>query len=277
MSFDGLSVDMSNLHRIADVQSRSICPENLDGSKGGGAMAEVPADLPNHPARELGKGWKVQPYMVIPPGETFTVADIEGPGAIQQIWMTITGHWRFSILRIYWDDQEQPSVECPVGDFFASGWCKFAPVNSLAVCVNPGSAFNCYWTMPFRKRCRITLTNINPDKDTLVYYQVNYALGPVGDDAAYFHAQFRRSNPLAYKQPHVILAASTWAPTWPGASITSAGGARGRSSSTSTATSSTPLSAAPEPRTISAAATTSRTRPPGSTRSSAHPTPACRR
>jgi hypothetical protein len=205
MSFDGLSVDMSNLHRIADVQSRSICPENLDGSKGGGAMAEVPADLPNHPARELGKGWKVQPYMVIPPGETFTVADIEGPGAIQQIWMTITGHWRFSILRIYWDDQEQPSVECPVGDFFASGWCKFAPVNSLAVCVNPGSAFNCYWTMPFRKRCRITLTNINPDKDTLVYYQVNYALGPVGDDAAYFHAQFRRSNPLAYKQPHVIL------------------------------------------------------------------------
>ena len=64
------------------------------------------------------------------------------------------------ILRIYWDDQEQPSVECPVGDFFCSGWNRFAQVSSLAVCVNPGRAFNCYWEMPFRKAARITIENL---------------------------------------------------------------------------------------------------------------------
>ena len=51
-------------------------------------------------------------------------------------------------------------MECPIGDFFACGWQKYAPVTSLAVCVNPGSAFNCYWPMPFRKHCRMSLTNI---------------------------------------------------------------------------------------------------------------------
>ena len=65
--------------------------------------------------------------------------------------MTPTGHWRFTILRIYWDGETTPSVEVPVGDFFACGWGQYAQISSLAVCVNPGSAFNCYWEMPFRK------------------------------------------------------------------------------------------------------------------------------
>jgi hypothetical protein len=142
--------------------------------------------------------------VVIRAGETFELANIEGQGAIQQIWMTPTGNWRFSILRIYWDDQEQPSVECPVGDFFACGWGKFAPVSSLAVCVNPGSAFNCYWEMPFRKRCRITMTNIATEQMVL-YYQINYTLTEVPEDCAYFHAQFRRTNPLPYKEVYTIL------------------------------------------------------------------------
>jgi hypothetical protein len=118
--------------------------------------------------------------------------------------MTPTGNWRFSILRIYWDDQEQPSVECPVGDFFACGWGKFAPLSSLAICVNPGSAFNCYWEMPFRKRCRMTMTNLADDQMTL-YYQINYTVTDVPEDAAYFHAQFRRTNPLPYKTDYTIL------------------------------------------------------------------------
>jgi hypothetical protein len=70
--------------------------------------------------------------------------------------------------------------------------------------VNPGSAFNCYWEMPFRRRCRITMENIGKDPMTL-YYQINYTLTDVPDDAAYFHAQFRRSNPLPYKEVHTIL------------------------------------------------------------------------
>jgi hypothetical protein len=147
-------------------------------------------------ARDLGVGWKVNPYVQIKPGQTFTLAEIEGPGAIQHIWMTPTGNWRFTILRIYWDDENEPSVECPVGDFFGQGWNTYAQLTSLPVCVNPGSAFNCYWPMPFRKKCRITMENIN-DKDAMtVYYQIDYTLTEVPSDAAYLHAQFRRSNPV---------------------------------------------------------------------------------
>src|SRR5262249_11944262 len=129
---------------------------------------------------------------------------ISGSGAIQQIWMTPTGHWRYSILRIYWDDQAQPSVECPVGDFFACGWQKFAPVSSLAVCVNPRSAFNCSSALPFRQRCPVTLTNMN-DTEMTLYWQINYTLAEVPEDAAYFHAQFRRTNPLPYKDVYTIV------------------------------------------------------------------------
>jgi len=155
-------------------------------------------------ARDLGRGWKISPAVKIAAGETFELANIEGPGAIQQIWMTPTGHYRFNILRIYWDDSPLPSVECPVGDFFACGWGKYAQVSSLAVCVNPGSAFNCYWEMPFRKRCRMTMTNI-AEEDMVLYYQINYTLTEVPEDAAYFHAQFRRVNPLPYKEVFTIL------------------------------------------------------------------------
>jgi hypothetical protein len=156
-------------------------------------------------ARDLGQGWKVSPYIIIEPGQVFTLADIEGAGAIQQIWMTLArGRWRHTILRAYWDDQSAPSIECPAGDFFACGWEKFAQVSSLAVCVNPGRAFNCYWEMPFRKRARLTLTNLS-DEAIYVYYQINYAITEVPEDAAYFHAQFRRVNPLPYKEVYTIL------------------------------------------------------------------------
>lgn len=144
-------------------------------------------------ARDLGQGWKVNPYIIIKGGETFTLAEIDGPGAIQHIWMTPTGVWRYSILRIYWDDEKEPSVECPVGDFFGMGWGEYAPLNSLAICVNPGSAFNCYWTMPFRKKCKITMENINTD-NMVLYYQIDYTLTDVPEDAGYFHAQYRRAN-----------------------------------------------------------------------------------
>ena len=105
---------------------------------------------------------------------------------------------------MFWDDQAVPSVECPIGDFFANGWERYAPVNSLAVCVNPGRAFNCYWEMPFRTRCRVTLTNMD-EVETRLYYQIDYTLTAVPAEAAYFHASFRRSNPLTYKTDHTII------------------------------------------------------------------------
>jgi hypothetical protein len=143
----------------------------------------------------------------VEPGQILELADIKGPGAIQQIWMTPTGAYRNLILRIYWDKEAQPAVECPVGDFFASAFTSyevFAQISSLAVCVNPGNAFNCYWPMPFRNHCRITLANIG-EEHCEVYYQVNYALNHVPEDAAYFHAQFRRTNPVPYEKVYTIL------------------------------------------------------------------------
>ena len=193
---------MHDLSRLTDLQSRSISPENFTGAKGGGGMATQGTGAER--AKDLGPGWKISPSVQVPAGTTFELAAIAGPGTIEQIWLTPTGNWRFSILRFYWDDQEYPSIECPIGDFFACGWGQYAQVSSLAVCVNPGSAFNCYWPMPFRRRCRITLENI-ADEDMVVYYQINYALGPVDEQAGYFHAQFRRVNPLPYKEVFTIL------------------------------------------------------------------------
>jgi hypothetical protein len=91
-----------------------------------------------------------------------------------------------------------------VGDFFACGWGRYAQINSLAVCVNPGSAFNSYWPMPFKTRCRVTLENIG-EKATHLYYQITYALSPIPLEAAYFHAQFRRVNPLPYGEVFTLI------------------------------------------------------------------------
>jgi len=195
-------MNLINLSLLDNLESRSISPENFKGEKGKGAMATTGTNA--HCAVDLGLGWKISPAVRIQSGKTFEVADIKGPGNIEQIWMTPTGNWRFSIIRIYWDGQKNPSVECPVGDFFASGWGEFSPLSSLAVCVNPGSAFNCYWPMPFKKHCRITLENIGEEEMTL-YYQINYSLGKVDKNSAYFHAQFRRVNPLPYKEVYTIL------------------------------------------------------------------------
>ncbi len=201
--FNGLDVNLNNLYRLSDAKTRSISPENFTGEKGKGGMATLEEGSAAKAARDLGQGWKVNPYVRIPAGETFTMAEIDGPGAIQQIWMTPAGKWRYSILRFYWDGEEEPSVEVPVGDFFAAAEV-YNQISSLPVCVNPGSAFNCYWNMPFRKKCRITMENLDDERMTL-YYQVNYTLTDVPDDAAYFHAQFRRTNPVPYKEVYTIV------------------------------------------------------------------------
>ncbi len=201
-TYNGLGLHLGNLCRISDAETRSISAENPTGEPGKGGMAT--SGLGSNAARELGRGWKLAPCVAIQSGQTYVVADIRGSGAIQHIWMTPSKHFRFSILRIYWDDSPVPSVECPVGDFFACGWNQFAQVSSLPVCVNPGSGLNCYWEMPFRSRCRITMTNIGPE-EMVLFYQVDYTLTQVPEEAAYFHAQFRRSNPLPYKEVYAIL------------------------------------------------------------------------
>lgn len=203
-AFSGLDVNLGNLYRLSDAQTRSIGPENFTGEKGKGGMATHGNG--EGASRELGQGWKVSPSVTVKAHSTFTLADIAGPGAVQQMWMTPAplDKTRWFILRIYWDGETNPSVECPLGDFFACGWGKFCQISSIPVCVNPGSGFNSYWQMPFRKQCRITLEN-RDDNAMTIYYQVNYTLTQVPDDAAYFHAQFRRENPLKAKGQYTIL------------------------------------------------------------------------
>lgn len=209
--FNGLDMSMGNLSRLSDAKTRSISPENYSGEKSKGAMADPVNDkgkrnIANaaNEARDLGKGWKVNPFIIIDPGETFTMADISGPGAIQHIWMTPTGNNAFSIFRVYYDDEKEPSVESPVGAFFGTAWNEFSQLNSLAITVNPGSAFNSYWKMPFRKKCKITMQNIDSQPMRL-YYQVDYTLTDIGNDEAYFHAQYRRSNRDPNSSVHTIL------------------------------------------------------------------------
>ena len=210
MSFNGLSMNLGNLSLLCDAKTRSVNAENPTGGKGTAAMAE--AD-PNGPARELGRGWKCAPCVNLKPGETRILADIDGMGAIQSMWF---GGYvgRDFILRIYWDHCESPAVECPLPDFFGLHWVSNAMnaqapplfhINSLPVAVNPNKGLNCFWEMPFRSHFLVTLENRDPHQGHGCFYQINYTLTEVPENASYFHAQFRRVNPLPYKEVYTIL------------------------------------------------------------------------
>lgn len=202
-TFDGLDMGLGSLTRLSNAKTRSISAENFTGEKGKAAMATEGTGASC--ARDLGIGWKVSPSVKIAAGTVFTLADIAGPGAIQHIWMTShPDKWRNLILRIYWDDEEEPSVEVPFGDFFCNGWCERSNVSSLPIAVNPAGGMNSYWVMPFRGRARITMENRAAD-DAVLYFQIDYTLTEVADDTAYFHAQWRRSSPLKYKDVHTLL------------------------------------------------------------------------
>ena len=197
---------LKSLYKLSDAKTRSISPENFTGEKGKGGMATLEEGTAAKAARKLGQGWKVNPYIHIQPGETFTLGEIDGSGVINHIWMTPVGEYRLMILRFYWDDETEPSVEVPVGDFFAAGWgiMNEPVINSSAIAVNPRSGFNSYWQMPFRKKCKITMENLSEKKAT-VYYQINYSLEKVEQEAPYFHAQFRRVNELPFKEVFTIV------------------------------------------------------------------------
>ena len=201
--FDGLGLNLGNLARLSGAQTRSISAENYTGEKGQAGRATEGTGA--QAARELGQGWKVSPSIQLAPGEVRTLAEIHGAGAIQHLWLTThKSNWRRLLLRAYWDGDEQPAVEVPVGDFFCNGWGEFSQVSSLPVAANPNGGFNSYWEMPFRTGARLTIENLAAE-EVLVYYQVDFTLTTVTADRAYFHAQWRRSQPLPYQQPHTLL------------------------------------------------------------------------
>lgn len=204
-----MNIELSNLFEKRNIESRSISAENPNGEKGKGGMAT--ADTTLQPdgakaARELGQGWKVSPCIPLPPSETATLMDVDGPGVIRHIWITLdTKLYRDVIIRIYWDDETEPSVECPIGDFLCCSWKARQNILAIPINVNPSGGMNCYFAMPFRKHARITVENDGPNNLPHFFYTINYTLEPVSDDALYFHAQWRRTNPLTYGTDYVMI------------------------------------------------------------------------
>lgn len=208
--FDGLNINLGNLSLLSDARTRCITAENPTGEPGKGGMATT--GFAETKASQLGQGWKVNPAITIAPGEVAVIADIKDMGNIQSMWMTGMIS-RELIIRFYWDNQEHPSVEVPFPDFFAYGWGdntddlvggSFQPLVSLPVSVLPKNGFNCFWSMPFRERCYMTIENIG-DQERWLFYQVNYQLTEIPENCAYFHASFRRTNPVPFKDVHTII------------------------------------------------------------------------
>lgn len=195
---------LNDLTTKKNIHTFSVSPENLTGEKGKGGMALTGSA--SYAARELGQGWKVNPYLVAQPGTQTMLADVKGQGSIRHIWIAETANTnRNLILRIWFDDQKNPAVECPLGDFFANAeHNEYRQLSSLAMCVNPQKALNCYFEMPYFNSFRISIENIGTGACN-IYYQIDCEEKEISPDSLYFHAQFRRVNPLPYKEPYVIL------------------------------------------------------------------------
>ncbi|MBN1874282.1 MAG: DUF2961 domain-containing protein [Anaerolineae bacterium] len=198
-----LNMGLGSLPLLTGAETRSISAENPTGERGNGARAVPDA---NNAAAMLGQGWKVRPCITLEPGTTTTLADVAGPGIIQHIWITVHPKaYRDTILRFYWDNEITPSIEVPLGDFFCNGHALRYNVNSLPVAVNPSGGFNSYWPMPFKQRARITIENQHKESIRGFYYQITYTLTEIPANAAYFHAQWRRSLTRRDYPEHVLL------------------------------------------------------------------------
>jgi hypothetical protein len=189
---------------LRDADHRAITAENPTGERGGGGRATDGTGAAA--ARDLGVGWKVSPSVMIQPGQTFDMADIAGEGVIEHIWMaTRPEGWRSLLLRVRWDDEAgEPAISVPLGDFFCQGWAQYSPLMSELVVVAPHAALNCYFPMPFRTGAHFSIENIGA-ASTGFYYQIDYALTAVPADAAYLHATWRRSSPVAAGDVHTIV------------------------------------------------------------------------
>ena len=188
------------------IKTRWINAENPKGEKGKACMADIPEnERDTHHARELGKGFKVSPNVRLNKGETVVLADVADSGVIRHIWMTVSEpRYRNLILRMYWDGEEVPSVECPLGDFFFQGWDGYQRVNTMKVMVNPARGLNCFWDMPFKKQCRITLENRGVT-DVIVFYQIDYESMELPEAIGYFHATFKRCERVPYAKDFTML------------------------------------------------------------------------
>lgn len=188
---------MNPYYLISDDKTFAFSAENPTGTRGGGSRG--------------GDCTKLRPTVTIHAGETVTLVDTDGPGVIQHIWFTgYVGH--SFILRIYWENQEYPSVEAPISAFFGCAYDEnFADVNgdypalnSAAILVAPGRGLNCYWNMPFRKHCRVTMEN-RGETDQNLYYIITGTYCDVPENAGYFHASYRQEHPVTKGRSYTVI------------------------------------------------------------------------
>lgn len=149
-------------------------------------------------------------FRTVQPGQTITLLDYKGAGTIGRFWCTIAPRsdlklHRQVILRMYWDGETVPSVECPIGDFFGVGFGQQVDYISLPLNETSGG-YNCYWPMPFCKSARWTLTNLSDKRLDSFYYNIDFrALDSLPDDTRHFRAQWRRENPTDPKRNYTVL------------------------------------------------------------------------
>ena len=155
----------------------------------------------------------------VDPGEKHVLLQADGPGVITHMWITFLGpepqmwaekgaaNHQEMLLRIYYDGNERPAVEAPVGDFFANCFGKRSEVVSLPVVVEGGDAYNCFWRMPFRKSIKIEIINQSADKQIrLLYYNIDWIKkDKISDDTPYFYAQYKQEYPVEQGHDYVIL------------------------------------------------------------------------
>jgi len=198
-----LGLVFGNLPLLTEAKTRSISAENPKGEKGQGGKK----------ASNLGVGRKGKPCTTLPRKETVTLAEIEGTGVVQHIWITLIDHTdkgpyvlRDLVMRMYWDREDNPSVEVPLGDFFCNGHAMRCNINSLAIAVNPTGGMNSYFPMPFRSSAKLTIENQHEADVSGFFYQITYALFPeLPDRIGYFHAQWRRENPTKIGRDYTIV------------------------------------------------------------------------
>jgi len=184
------------LYSIPDLDSRAASAENPTAEKSKGGLA--------------GSGRKGAPCLNnIAPGDVVTLLDVQGSGMIRHIWMAFPLDkifLRCLVLRMYWDGQEQPSVEVPVGDFFGIAHARFKPMVNALTAFQGGKALNCWIPMPFCKSARITIENDSDSTLRCLFYQIDFSLGDNHPaDMGWFHAQFRRANCQPFHTDYVIL------------------------------------------------------------------------
>ncbi|MBE5808073.1 MAG: DUF2961 domain-containing protein [Clostridiales bacterium] len=182
---------------ISDARTFAFSAENPTGTRGGGGRG--------------GDCTKLSPTVVIPAGETVTLVDVDGPGVIQNMWFTgYVGH--SFILRIYWDGQTYPSVEAPLSAFFGCAYDenfvdrdgRYPVLNSAMLLVAPGRGYNCFFEMPFRRHCLITMEN-RSEKDEALYYIITGCRQHVPEEAGCFHASYRQEHPVQKGRSYTVI------------------------------------------------------------------------